>query len=86
MDETNQIIEDMVSDMRFKRRKPVTKQTKQEMAALYDALGAVLGRMNKLHLALWHAQEKSDYHSTNLQDAMQELRQIRDEIDKVLKK
>ena len=84
MDETNQIIEDMVSGMRFERRKPVTKQTKQEIAALYDALGAVRARINKLHLALWHAQERRDYHSTNLQDAMQELRQIRDEIDALL--
>lgn len=85
MDDTNQIIEDMVSGMRFERRTPVTKQTKQEIAALYDALGAVRARINKLHLALWHAQEKSDYHSTNLQDTKQALRQIRDEIDALIK-
>ena len=85
MDKTNQIIEDMVSDMRFERRKPVSKQTKQETVSLYDALHAVRARINKLHLALWQGQEKSDYHSTNLQNAKQELRRIRDEIDALIK-
>lgn len=80
MDETKEKIEEMVASMSFARKKPATKKTKQEFADTYSTLGDIKAKVDNLHLALWHAKEKKDYHSTSLDDAKKELRQIKDEI------
>ena len=79
-------IADMVSSMDFERKKPVTRQTKQDVADLHDSLGDVLARLDKLRLSLWHAQEKSDYRAVSIEQVREELQKARDDLDEVLKK
>lgn len=76
----------MVASMEFDRKKPVSRQTKQDVANLYDSLSDVLVRLNKLRLSLWHAQEKSDYRAVSIEQAREELASARDELDDALKK
>ena len=85
MDETKQKIADMVSGMSFERRKPIIGQTKQEFADLHRSLDEIIAKLNKLRLALWHANEKKDYHSTSLDEIKADLTQIRDDIDALAK-
>ena len=86
MDEMKARIADMVSSMEFDRKKPVTKQTKQDVADLHDSLGDVLSRLDKLRLSLWHAQESRDYRSISVDQVKEELAKARDELDDALKK
>ena len=86
MDEMKARIADMVSSMEFDRKKPVSKQTKQDVANLHDSLGDVLARLDKLRLSLWHAQEKSDYRAISVDQVREELAKARDELDEALKK
>lgn len=86
MDEMKARIADMVASMEFDRKKPVSKQTKQDVANLHDSLGDVLARLDKLRLSLWHAQEKSDYRGVSIEQVREELAKARDELDEALKK
>ncbi len=86
MDDMKARIADMVSSMDFERKKPVTRQTKQDVAKLHDSLGDVLARLDKLRLSLWHAQEKSDYRAVSIEQVREELQKARDELDEALKK
>ncbi len=79
-------IADMVSSMDFDRKKPVSQQTKQDVAELHDSLSEVLQRLDKLRLSLWHAQEESDYRTVSIDQVREELARARDELDEALKK
>ena len=86
MDEMKARIADMVSSMDFDRKRPVSKQTKQDIADLHNSLGDVLTRLDKLRLSLWHAQEQSDYRAVSVDQVKEELAKARDELDEALKK
>lgn len=76
MDNTNVKIADIVKDMSFKRRKPVSQDTKNQTQQLLCSLKEARNKLDKLHLKLWYAVEQNDYHSVNLADTKQELASI----------
>lgn len=84
MNKTDLIIDDMIKDMHFERRKGVTKQTKSIVAQLKTDLEYPIAELNKLHLRLWHSFDKSDYHSLTLDEAKGLLKKIREDIDRII--
>lgn len=73
MDNANQKIADIVKDMSFERRKPVSQDTKHQTQQLLCSLKEAKKRLDKLHLKLWYAVDKSNYHFVSLAEAKQEL-------------
>lgn len=84
MNNTKQTITDMVEGMNFKRKKPVSKETKQKTQQLLSLVGKSRNKLDKLHLKLWYAVEKNDYHSVCLTEAMQELEKITHELESLM--
>ncbi len=80
-DNTKDRIADMLSDMPFERRTPVSRQKKAQYAATEAGVADALKDLNKLHLRLWHAVSQRDYHSLSLDEARQALEVIRDRIN-----
>lgn len=76
MDNTNEKIADIVKDMSFERRKPVSPDTKNQTQQLLCSLKEARNRLDKLHLKLWYAVDNNDYHSVDLADAKQEIANI----------
>ena len=72
-DNTKDRIADMLSDMPFERRTPVSRQKKAQYAATEAGVADALKDLNKLHLRLWHAVSQRDYHSLSLDEARQTL-------------
>lgn len=81
MDNTNDKIADIVKDISFERRKPVSQDTKHQIQQLLCSLKDAKKRLDKLHLKLWYAVDKNDYHSVNLEEAKDELRNIIRELE-----
>ena len=84
MDKTRDLIANMVSDMRFDRKKRVSKKTKAEYSALQNKLETTIKDLRKLHVRLWHADYKKDYHSLSLDEAECILKEIKKDIDSIL--
>lgn len=76
MENTNERIASIVKDMSFKRRKPVSQDTKHQTHQLLCSLKEAKNRLDKLHLKLWYAVEKNAYHSVSLTETKQELDNI----------
>lgn len=81
MDNTNEKITSMVKNMSFERRKPVSTETKQSTKQILCSVKEVKDKLDKLHLKLWYAVEKNDYHSVNLTETKQELSSIIKELE-----
>lgn len=81
MDNAKEQIMDILSDMQFERRTPVSRQKKAQYAAMEAGVRDALKELNKLHLRLWHAVSQRDYHSLPLDEARQMLYEIRNRID-----
>ncbi|MGI5848847.1 MAG: hypothetical protein ACOX8Q_02060 [Christensenellales bacterium] len=79
-----QRIAGMVKNMRFDRKKRITKKERALYAGLEEKVEKIIIDLNKLHLRLWHAVYKKDYHSLNLVDAKQMLRQISQSISNII--
>ena len=84
MNETEKKIADIVSGIDLERKKPVLPEEKQQTAELLDELTAAKRQLDKLHLKLWYAVEKKDYHSLSLEQAKQELRSLLDALEKLI--
>ena len=84
MDEHKKIA-GFVSDMDFKRSRPVSADIKNQFSDMSGELSELRKRLNKLCLRLWHAEEKNDYRSLTQEKAREELALIRDSIDRLLK-
>ena len=69
MDETQNKIASMVSNLSFDRKARATKKEKAAYFELKDDLGKVKKKIDKLHLRLWHCEYKNDYHSLSLDEA-----------------
>ena len=67
--QTEQKIAQLLSELQFERRRPVTRVQRQEYAALQKEVDEVRRCLNALHLRLWHAQQRRDYHSLSLEEA-----------------
>lgn len=76
MDNSKEKITDILSGMQFERRPPVSRQKKAQYAALEAGVGEALKELNRLHLRLWHAVSKRDYHSLSLDEARQTLCEV----------
>lgn len=74
-------IANLLADMRFERRPPVTKQKKARYAVLEAETNDVMNEVRRLHLRLWHAVSRHDYHSLSLDEARQALDDIRRQLD-----
>ena len=86
MDDQYKRIADMLSGMQFGRRLPPSKQTKAEYAALESGIADVLKDLNRLHLRLWHAVSRREYHSLSLKEARLELESIQARISSLTQK
>ncbi len=84
MNDTEIKIADIVADMDFSRKKPVSSATKQQTTALYRDLGETLKKLNKLHLGLWYASQNNDYRSLPLQHAKEKLAEAVEELEKLI--
>ena len=82
-DNTKDRITDMLSEMQFERRAPVSRQKKAQYAATEAGIADALKDLNRLHLRLWHAVSERDYHSLSLEEAKQTLVEIRNRIDAI---
>lgn len=76
MDNTNEKIASMIKKMSFERKKPVSIEAKQSTKQILCSVKEAKDKLDKLHLKLWYAVEKNDYHSVNLAEAKQELSSI----------
>ena len=81
-----QRIADMLSGMQFGRRLPPSKQTKAEYAALESGIADVLKDLNRLHLRLWHAVSRREYHSLPLDEARLALESIQARLNSLSQK
>jgi hypothetical protein len=81
MDDQQKRIKDMLAGMQFERKLPPSKQTKAEYAALEAGVGDVLKDLNLLHLRLWHAVSRRDYHSLSVEEARLVLETIRERLN-----
>ncbi len=81
MDNVKGQITDILSDMQFERRPPVSRQKKAQYAAMEAGVRDALKELNKLHLRLWHAVSQRDYHSLPLDEARRTLEEIRNQIE-----
>ncbi|MDD5018782.1 MAG: hypothetical protein PHO15_11880 [Eubacteriales bacterium] len=84
-EKTKQLIADMVGDMCFDRKKPAARHEKAMYSILKNSLGDTINGLNKLHLRLWHAVYKGDYHSLSLGETESALKEARQRIDNILK-
>jgi hypothetical protein len=84
MDDIKDKIADMVKDMCFERKRPVTKQQKAAYTVLAARLAEIIADLNRLRLRLWHADEKRDYHSLSLYEAEDILKKARQDLDCLL--
>jgi uncharacterized membrane protein YgaE (UPF0421/DUF939 family) len=80
MDNTKKQIADILSQMQFERRSPVSKQTKAQFAAMEAGLSDALKELSKLRLRVWHAVSQRDYHSLSLDEAKQKLDEVQRQI------
>ena len=76
MDRDKQRIADMLAGMQFGRKAPPSRQDKAAYAALEAGVADVLKDLKKLHLRLWHAISRREYHSLSLKEARLELQSI----------
>lgn len=67
--QTEQKIAQLLSELQFERRRPVTLTQRQQYAALQKEVDEVRRSLDALHLRLWHAQQRRDYHSLSLEEA-----------------
>ncbi len=44
-------------------------------------VGAALKTLNRLHLRLWHAQQRRDYHALSLKEARDTLKEVCSRLD-----
>jgi predicted nucleic acid-binding Zn-ribbon protein len=83
MDETHRI-EEIVKSVNLERKTRVTKNQKQAYSELKSDIESIKDEIGKLHLMLWHTGYKGDYHSLSLDEAMERLKQIRQNIDDII--
>lgn len=83
MEDTRKLIAEMTSGLDFERKPRVTKQEKEQYAALKGAVACVKKDIDKLNLRLWHACYKGDYRSLSMEQAKQELKRIRENIEEI---
>ncbi|NLT96765.1 MAG: hypothetical protein GXW96_01175 [Christensenellaceae bacterium] len=76
MDRDKQRIADMLAGMQFGRKAPPSRQDKAAYAALEAGVADVLKDLKKLHLRLWHAISRREYHSLSLNEVRLELQSI----------
>jgi hypothetical protein len=81
MDDQQKRIKDMLAGMQFERKLPPSKQAKAEYATLEAGVSEVLKDLNLLHLRLWHAVSRRDYHSISVEEACLELESIRERLN-----
>ncbi len=86
MDRDKQRIADMLAGMQFGRKAPPSRQDKAAYAALEAGVADVLKDLKKLHLRLWHAVSRRDYHSLSLGEARLELQSIKARISSLTQK
>ena len=86
MKEKGELIEDIIKGMHLGRKTRVTKKQKEAFLELRDDVGAVNNKLNKLHLRLWHAGYKGDYHSLAVGEVSRILEEARLDIDSILEK
>lgn len=77
----DQKIADIVADMRFERRKPVSRSEKADYKALKSEISSVLLDLERLHLRLWHANKQHDYRSLSLAQAKESIAQLAERLD-----
>lgn len=75
---------DIVSNMDFSRRKPVSPGNKQQTKQLLNEVSELKKKIDKLNLLLWHAVERNDYRSFTSSDAKESLIQIKQDIERIL--
>jgi len=74
-------IKDILAGMQFERRRPVTQHCRTVYAAMQKEVGAALKTLNRLHLRLWHAQQRRDYHVLSLKEARDTLKEVCSRLD-----
>jgi hypothetical protein len=85
-DMDKQRIADMLAGMQFGRKAPPSRQNKAAYAALEAGVADVLKDLNRLHLRLWHAVSRREYHSLSLEEARLELQSIQARISSLTQK
>ena len=80
MDNTRKQIADIIGDMHFERKAPVSRARKAQYAALESGIADALKELNRLHLRLWHAVSQRDYHSLPPDEAIQSLDDIQKQL------
>ncbi len=76
MDNSREQIADIINDMHFERKAPVSRARKAQYAALESGIADALKELNRLHLRLWHAVSQRDYHSLSPDEVIQALDDI----------
>ena len=84
MEEVQKQIEHMVENMRFERKKRISKQEKATYEMLENSIDDIMRSINKLHLRLWHANHKKDYHSLSMDEISLVLQKMGQDIDTAL--
>lgn len=82
----NEKVAQILSALDFDRKRPVTSAQKKSYAQLLQSVDDVRQRLNKLHLRLWHASSRRDYHSLSLEDTREMLGDIARQIEAISKK
>ncbi len=81
----NQKIHEILSTLSFNRKRPATAAQKDAYARLQKDVNDVRLGLNKLHLQLWYAVSRHDYHSLSLEEARQTLGDIAKHIEAISK-
>ena len=84
MEEVQKQIEHMIENMRFERKKRISKQEKATYEMLENNINNIMRSINKLHLRLWHANHKKDYHSLSMDEISLVLQKASQDIDTAL--
>jgi hypothetical protein len=85
MNEEEVKIAGIVGNIELSNRPRITKREKAVYIELINDVGAVKKKLEKLSLRLWHSKYKSDYHSFKINDAERALKEIADEINRIVK-
>jgi predicted nucleic acid-binding Zn-ribbon protein len=79
----NQRINDILNTLNFDRKRPATAAQKAAYERLQKDVDDARQRLNKLHIQLWHAVDRHDYHSLSLEDARETLGDIAEYLEAI---